>query len=126
MSETITVTEALKLMRSVSRVTRQRFLRRDGLGRWKHCPEITRYQEAPGEGGMRGTGVAVVRADVEAWVEARRRQAEERRAEPAPPVERGVPNYESLRPFLAARGAFKTMQKLGLDSTRCPEGAGGK
>lgn len=109
---TIKLSEAVALMRQVSRVTANELRERDALGRWKYYRQIRRYQENAGRIGHRGCAILVERADVLAWVAEQKTKAEEA-SRPLPKIPVGSINtYEDIFPELAAMGAYKTIRAL--------------
>lgn len=108
---TISIPEAVALMRAVSRVFANKLRERDEAGNWLHYPAIRRYQEVQGKLGRRGSAVLVERADVLTWVEAQRRTTA-----PVSQVvaEGSAATYEDLKPMLLKSGACRTMKALGL------------
>lgn len=104
--------EAADLMRSVSLVTVDQLIKRDGLGRYVHFPEIKRYQVRIGRRGHRGSAILIDRADVMAWIEGQKRKAEDL-SRPLPlPQESALNTYEDIFPELAAMGGYKVIRSL--------------
>ena len=109
---TITVPEAVELMRQVSRVTADQLRERDGLGRWARFPEIRRYQVSKGVPGKRGSAITVERVDVMKWIAAQQRQGKEQ-SEPLQAVTASpLHTYADLFPRFAQMGAHSLIRSL--------------
>lgn len=123
---TIKLSEALALMRQVSRVTANELRERDACGNWVNFKQIRRYQPFAGGAGKRGAAILVERADVLRWVADQKEIAEAKSAPLATAPVSSINTYDDIYPALAALGpgGLKTIRALsGASSHRQREAA---